>query len=141
MYETPISTFSPAIGNNFFKDLRYFISQRRNEFNSFGKFTTELLKVPINLRETLKKKHSQNPEYSKILNDPPSLPFIIDSELIYESEFESDTALEVKEIKKIILKYYPKIELTNLSKSLQKSRFIECKPHPTKKNTNVYRKI
>ncbi len=106
----------------------------------FGKFTTQLLEVPINLRETLKKKHAKNPEYSKILHDIPSLPFIIDNELIYDSEFISATELEVKSIKKIIRKCYPKIELTNLSKSLQKSDFIECKRHPTKKNTNIYSK-
>lgn len=106
----------------------------------FGKFTTELLEVPINLREHLKKKHAKNTEYSKVLHDPPSLPFIINNELIYESEFGTAAALEVKEIKKIILRYYPKIELTNLSNSLQKSPLIECKPHPTKKNTNVYKK-
>lgn len=105
----------------------------------FQKFTSTICEPPTNLREILQKKHAKNPEYSKILHDTPSLPFIIDNELIYDSEFESATEFEVKEIKRIIRKYYPKIELTNLSKTLQKSKVVEYWPHPTKMRTNLYR--
>jgi|SRR5690606_21893555 len=126
------------------KDYVFDVETVKKSCNFFGvdfhKFTTTICEPPTNLREILQKKHGKNPEYSKILHDIPSLPFIIDNELIYDSEFNSTTEVEVKAIKKIIRKYYPKIELTNLSRTLQKSEFIECKPHPTKKNTNIYSK-
>lgn len=105
----------------------------------FHKFTSGICEPPTNLREILQKKHSKNLEYSKVLHDVPSLPFIIDNELIYDSEFKSAIELEVKDIKKIIRKYYPKIELSNLSRTLQESEFIKCWPHPAKKKTNLYR--
>ncbi|WP_257670787.1 hypothetical protein [Parapedobacter tibetensis] len=105
----------------------------------FRKFTTELQAVPADLRETLQKKHAKSPEYSKLLNDEPSLPFIVENILVNDDEFASTSGVEVKEIKRIIRKYYPKIELTNLSKTLQESEHIHYWPHPTKKKTNVYK--
>src|SRR5690606_18732167 len=104
---------------------------------NFGKFTTTLMDPPKNLREILSKKHAKNTEYSKLLNDDPSLPFIIDNILIYDDEFVSTSGMEAKDIKRIIKKYYPKIEFSNLSKTLQKSEYIHYDPHPTKKKTNL----
>jgi len=105
----------------------------------FGKFTTTLMNPPKNLREILLKKHAKNTEYSKLLNDEPSLPFIIDNILVYDNKFAYTAGMESKDIKEIIRKYYPKIELSNLSKTLQKSEYIHYDPHPTKKKTNVYK--
>lgn len=105
----------------------------------FRKFTTELQMVPDNFREFLRKKHSRNSEYFKILSDAPSVPFIIDEILIKDNEFINSTGLELKNVKTIICKYYPNIKLTNLSQDLQKSIFIEFNAHPTKKNTNLYK--
>lgn len=105
----------------------------------FNKFTSKVCEAPRNLREVLQKKHVRNTEYSKVLNDDPSLPFIIDNILIYDDEFAATSGMESKDIKKIIWKYYPKIELSNLSKTLQKSEYIHCEPHATKKKTNVYK--
>lgn len=104
----------------------------------FGKFTTELQPVAENLREILKKKHTNNPEYAKILSDAPSVPFIIDNILVKDDEFISSNGMELRFIKKIILRYYPGLKLTNLSSDLQKSHFIKHWPHPTKKGTNLY---
>jgi transcriptional regulator with XRE-family HTH domain len=105
----------------------------------FRKFTTEIQAVPTDLRETLQKKHIKNLEFSKLLNDEPSLPFIIDNILVNDDEFARTAGIESKDIKEIIRKYYPKIELSNLSKTLQKSEYIHYQPHPTKKRTNVYK--
>ena len=105
----------------------------------FHKFTSKICEPPRNLREILQKKHAKNTEYSKLLNDDPSLPFIIDNILVYDDEFVSTPGMEGKDIKRIIRKYYPKIEFSNLSKTLQKSEYIHYEPHPTKKKTNVYK--
>jgi transcriptional regulator with XRE-family HTH domain len=107
----------------------------------FRKFTTELQPVPDDLRMILTKKHIRNIEYSKILSDPPSIPFIIDKILIKDYEFSMSTGLELKYIKKVIWKYYPGLKLTNLSNDLKKSNSIEFWHHPTKKNTYLYKKI
>lgn len=106
----------------------------------FRKFTTELQIVPKNFREFLKMKHSKNSEYSKILFDAPSVPFIIDEILIKDHEFISSAGLELKFVKQIIWRYYPELKLTNLSSDLQKSASIHQSLHPTKKKkTNIYR--
>lgn len=104
----------------------------------FRKFTTELQVVPENFRELLRKKHSRNSEYHKVLSDAPSVPFIIDEILVKDGEFINSTGLELKFIKRIIWKYYPHIKLTNLSVDLQKSKLLQHNPHPTKAATNVY---
>ncbi|WP_160069117.1 helix-turn-helix domain-containing protein [Sphingobacterium bovisgrunnientis] len=116
--------------------------QKACEFFStdFRKFTTEIQPVPDDLRVILKKKHLRNIEYTKILSDAPSIPFIIDKILIIDEEFTSSQGIELKYIKEIIWKYYPELKLTNLSSDLQKSDFIEHWPHPTKKNTKLYMK-
>ncbi|MCA5005679.1 hypothetical protein [Sphingobacterium bovistauri] len=107
----------------------------------FGKFTTELQTVPKDLRELLKIKHSRNSEYSKILSDTPSVPFIINEILINDLEFINSTELELRFVKKIIWKYYSEVKLSNLSADLQKSDLIEHWIHPTKKKkTNLYKK-
>ena len=106
----------------------------------FRKFTTELQEAPFDLREILKKKHAKNTEYSKILSDAPSVPFIIEKILVKDEEFVNSSRLELRFIKRIIWKYHPELMLTNLSSDLQKSEFVVCEPHPTKANTNVYRK-
>ncbi|MBE8720857.1 hypothetical protein [Sphingobacterium pedocola] len=107
----------------------------------FRKFTTELQAAPEDLREMLKKKHKRNVEYTKILSDAPSVPFIIDNILIKDDEFITSNGLELKFIKKIIWRYYPGLKLTNLSSDLQKSDFIEYYLLPTKKKkTNLYKR-
>lgn len=105
----------------------------------FRKFTTEPQTVPEDFREFLKKKHSRNSEYNKILSDAPSVPFIIDEILAKDDEFISSNGLELKFVKQIIWKYYPGLKLTNLSSDLQKSGFIKHRLHPhKKKKTNIY---
>lgn len=106
----------------------------------FNKFTSVLLTPQKNLRESLQKLHSKNPEFSKILNDPPSLPFIIENILHQNEEFKSSAGLELKYVKRIIKKYYPKINLSNLSKTLQNSDTVKHWPHPNKKKTNLYKR-
>lgn len=116
--------------------------QKACEFflTDFRKFTTEIQPVPDDLRAILKKKHIRNIEYNKILSDAPSVPFIIDKILLKEEEFTMSDGMELKSIKKILWRYYPELKLTNLSGDLQKSVFIEHWPHPTKKNTYLYKK-
>lgn len=106
---------------------------------NFGRFTTTLMSPPNNLREILQIKHLRNTEYSKLLNDEPSLPFIIDNVLVKDSEFADSSGMESKDIKKIIWKHFPKISLTNLSQTLQNSEYIHCEPHASKKKTNIYK--
>lgn len=99
----------------------------------FNKFTSVLLSPQENLRESLQKLHSKNPEFSKILSDPPSLPFIVNNILIQDKEFKSSAGLELKDVKTIIKKYYPKINLSNLSKTLQNSDSVNHWSHPSKR--------
>src|SRR5690606_1972008 len=106
---------------------------------SFKKITTEKIHVPEDLRIILQKRHAKNVEYNKILSDPPSVPFIIDNILVKDDEFIFSDGMELKFVKKIILRYYPGLKLTNLSNDLQKSASIKYWKHPTKKNTNLYR--
>ncbi|MBL1411223.1 hypothetical protein [Sphingobacterium faecale] len=106
----------------------------------FRKFTSSTCVPPDNLRELLQKKHAKNLEFSKALNDTPSLPFIIDNILIHDANFLNEPELELKHIKAIIRTYYPKINFSNLSITIQNSGFIKHWPHPTKKNTNLYAK-
>lgn len=105
----------------------------------FRKFTTSLQDVPEDFRELLKMKHSRNSEYIKILLDPPSVPFIIDEILVKDTEFITSSGIELRFVKRIIWRYYPGLPLTNLSSDLQKSELISSSPHPTKKNTNLYK--
>lgn len=115
--------------------------QKACEFflSDFRKFTTEIQPVPDDLRVILKKKHIKNIEYNKILSDAPSIPFIIDKILVKDEGFTTSEGLELRFIKKILEKYYSGLKLTNLSSDLQKSEFIEHWPHPTKKNTYLYK--
>ena len=107
----------------------------------FGKFTTKLQNVPDNFRTFLQHKHSRNTEYSKILSDAPSVPFIIDEILIKDSTFIETSGLQLKKVKDIIDAYYPNLKLTNLSTDLQNSDFIEYRLDPTKeKKTYLYKK-
>jgi transcriptional regulator with XRE-family HTH domain len=116
--------------------------QKACEFflTDFRRFTTELQPVPDDLRVILIKKHIRNIEYTKILSDAPSIPFIINKILAKDEEFATSEGVELKFIKKILWKYYPELKLTNLSNDLQKSDLIEYRPHPTKKNTYLYKK-
>lgn len=101
--------------------------------------SSTLLTPPNNLRQVLQKKHFKNLEYSKILNDTPSISFIIENVLLIDEDFKSSDGLELKYIKNIIKKYYPNMKLTTLSSELVKSTVIETTKSPIKINTNLYK--
>ncbi|MGB3063916.1 hypothetical protein [Sphingobacterium thalpophilum] len=103
------------------------------------KMSSTLLTPPDNLRQILQKKHYKNLEYSKILNDTPSIAFIIEHILAIDEDFKDSEGVELKQIKKIIRKYYPHMKLTTLSSELQKSKVIESSKSPVKINTNLYK--
>lgn len=101
--------------------------------------SSTVLNPPNNLRQVLQKKHSKNPEYSKILNDIPSISFIIENILAIDEDFKNANGLELKYIKNIIKKYYPNMKLTTLSSELKKSTVIESSKSPIKINKNLYK--
>ncbi|QQT54550.1 MULTISPECIES: hypothetical protein [Sphingobacterium] len=101
--------------------------------------SSRVLNTQNNLRQVLQKKHSKNPEYSKILNDTPTVAFIIENILAVDGDFKNSNGLELKYVKNIIKKYYPNMKLTTLSSELQKSTMIETTKNPSKINTNLYK--
>ncbi|WP_286766681.1 MULTISPECIES: hypothetical protein [Sphingobacterium] len=105
----------------------------------YSNMSSTVLNPPNNLRQVLQKKHSKNPEYSKILNDTPTVSFIIENILAIDGDFKNSNGLELKYIKNIIKKYYPNMKLTTLSSELQKSTVIESSKSTTKINTNLYK--
>ncbi|MDR2273208.1 MAG: hypothetical protein LBF27_20020 [Sphingobacterium sp.] len=105
----------------------------------YNKISSIVLTPSNNLRQVLQKKHSKNPEYSKILNDTPSISFIIENILAIDEDFKNSNGLELKYIKNIIKKYYPTMKLTTLSSELQKSTVVESWKSPDKLNTNIYK--
>lgn len=105
----------------------------------YNKISSIVLTPPNNLRQVLQKKHSKNPEYSKILNDTPSISFIIENILAIDEDFKNSNGLELKYVKNIIKKYFPNMKLTTLSSELQRSTVIETTKSPIKINTNLYK--
>lgn len=106
----------------------------------FTKLTTTSIVPPNNYRISLQKHHKKNPEYSKILLENPSIPYIIEFVLLIDETFISQKELEIKDVKRILLKYNLIYKGSSLSTEFQKSNFIEHWSHPTKKKTYLYKK-
>lgn len=104
----------------------------------FGKLTTTSLVPTDDYRRSLQLHHKNNIEYSKILSENPSIPYVIEFILLRDNEFNNKSNMEIKDVRKILKNYNLIYKGSSLSTELQKSAFVECKPHPTKKNTNVY---
>ncbi|MBD1433527.1 helix-turn-helix transcriptional regulator [Sphingobacterium sp. DN00404] len=107
---------------------------------SFGRLTTTLIAPPDDYRRTLQLHHKNNTEYSKILSENPSIPYTIEFILMKDSEFTTNPNMEIKDVRRILKNYNLVYKGSSLSTELQKSEFVECWPHSTKKNTNIYRK-
>lgn len=132
--------------------IKYLIAEDKYVFNvelvkkasaffmmDYTNMSSIILAPPSNLRQILQKKHSKNPEFSKILNDIPTVLFIIDNILALDDDFKNSNGLELKYVKIIIRRYYPSLKLTTLSSELQKSTMIETSKSPIKINTNLYK--
>jgi len=105
----------------------------------FTKLTTRSIIPPDNYRISLQSYHKRNPEYSKILTENPSISYIIEFVLLKDKTFLSQKEMEIKDVKRILLKYNLVYKGSSLSTEFQKSEFIEHWPHPTKKNTYLYK--
>lgn len=116
------------------------IEKASNFFNvPFIKLTTTIVTPSFGYRKMLEAYHKNNTEYSKILSEPPSIPYLIEFILMKDSEFTTRTEMEIRDIRKIIGKYDLDYKGSSLSTELQKSDFVEFWPHPTKNRTNLYR--
>ncbi|WP_313419891.1 helix-turn-helix domain-containing protein [Sphingobacterium multivorum] len=105
----------------------------------FTKLTTTIVKPSFGYRKMLESYHKNNIEYSKILSEPPSIPYLIEFILMRDPDFTTRTEMEIKDIRKIISKYDLTYKGSSLSTELQKSDFVEFWPHPTKNRTNLYK--
>lgn len=106
---------------------------------AFAKLTTAVIVPPDNYRKTLQLHHKNNTEYSKILSENPSIPYLIEFILMKDEEFTTNQKMEIKDIRRILKRYDLVYDGSSLSTELQKSEFIKCWPHPTKMRTNLYR--
>ncbi|MBD1427705.1 hypothetical protein [Sphingobacterium arenae] len=74
------------------------------------------------------------------MSENPSIPYVIEFILLKDKEFTNNSNMEIKDVRRILKDYNLIYKGSSLSTELQKSGFVECKQHPTKKNTNVYSK-
>src|SRR5690606_20913244 len=69
---------------------------------AFAKLTTALIIPPNNYRKTLQLHHKNNTEYSKILSENPSIPYLIEFILMKDGEFTTTPKMEIKDIRQIL---------------------------------------
>lgn len=105
----------------------------------FTRLTTAQSKPAANYRNILQKHHKTNPEYGKSLSENPSIPYAIEFILTKDNEFVNSDEMEIKEVKRLLEKYDLVYDGSSLSTELQKSDFIQFRPHPFKKRRNLYK--
>lgn len=104
----------------------------------FIDITTKSIQVSSDFRNELLNTHRGNIEYTKILEDRPSIPYAIKFVLVEDLEFQN-TKLEVKHILKIFQKYGWVYKSSSVSNELKKLvNIIHSETHPSKKLTNLY---
>ena len=104
---------------------------------SFSKLTTTRITLSGDFRRSLLSHHHNNLEYTKILEDKPSIPYAIQFILITNDEF-LENKMEVKAIKKLLDKKGFSYASSSLTNELKKSELIDYEPHPSKKGTFLY---
>ncbi len=107
---------------------------------SFSDLTTKTVVPKNNLRSVLAKQHKANPEFKKILEDIPSIPYAIQFVLILDKDFASGETFEIKEIRRILNKYNMEYKSSSLSVELRKSPHIISEQSSVKMNTFLYKK-
>lgn len=114
-----------------------------NKLISFTDFTIEQIgsdqfTIPKNLRETLFEKFKDDDEMIQFFYFEPKISEAIDVKLI-NSEFFSSYK-EINEIVNFFSESGWKVKGTSLQNELKKHPLVEMIPHPTKKQTNIYKR-
>lgn len=107
---------------------------------TFNSINNKEIDLDRTLRGKLTLQHKNNPEFSKILNDNPSITYAIDFELLENKDFISGW-LEIKDIRKLFKQrgWIYSSSYTSLGINRAKDK-IDIKMHPTKANTKIYTK-
>ncbi len=107
---------------------------------SLSSINNKEVEVDRRFRDKLIVSHKGNTEYSKVLNDNPSITYAIDFELM-ENEAFIEKGLEIKDIRMIFKArgWEYSSSYTSLAMQRNKAR-IAIFPHLTKKDTNLYSK-